>query len=138
MRRSKAPRTETALPLIEMRPASAEGGAFELELSGGKRLRIPVTFEVEALERLHRRAREDGAIPGGLRIFVCTELVEMRRGFDRLAQTARERGDHAPVQGGAVFIFANRRATRLKLLWFERNGARVLYKRCIEDASSCR
>lgn len=51
-RRSKPPRIETALPLIEMRPVSAEGGAFELELSGGKRLRIPVTFEVEALERL--------------------------------------------------------------------------------------
>ena len=68
-------------------------------------------------------------IPGGVRIFVCTEPVDMRRGFDRLAQTARERGDHDPVQGGAVFVFANRRATRLKLLWFERNGACVLYKR---------
>lgn len=53
----------------------------------------------------------------------------MRGGFDRLAQTARERGDHDPVQGGVVFVFANRRATRLKLLWFERNGACVLYKR---------
>jgi transposase len=68
-------------------------------------------------------------IPGGVRIFVCTEPVDMRRGFDRLAQTARERGDHDPVQGGAVFVFANRCATRLKLLWFERNGACVLYKR---------
>ena len=68
-------------------------------------------------------------IPGGVRIFVCTEPVDMRRGFDRLAQTARERGDHDPVQGGAVFVFANRRATRLKLLWFERNGVCVLYKR---------
>jgi transposase len=53
----------------------------------------------------------------------------MRRGFDRLAQTARERGDCDPVQGGAVFVFANRRATRLKLLCFERNGACVLNKR---------
>lgn len=68
-------------------------------------------------------------IPGGVRIFVCTEPVDMRRGFDRLAQTARERGDHDPVQGGAVFVFSNRRATRLKLLWFERNGVCVLYKR---------
>jgi len=29
-------------------------------------------------------------IPGGVRIFVCTEPVDMRQGFDRLAQTARE------------------------------------------------
>jgi hypothetical protein len=28
----------------------------------------------------------------------------MRRGFDRLAQTARERGEHDPAQGGAVFV----------------------------------
>jgi hypothetical protein len=47
----KRPRAE-ALPLIEVRPATAGSGAFELELSGGKRLRIPATFEVEALERL--------------------------------------------------------------------------------------
>jgi hypothetical protein len=45
-------RVEAALSLIEVQPASARGGEFELELSGGKRLRIPVTFEVEALERL--------------------------------------------------------------------------------------
>jgi transposase len=53
----------------------------------------------------------------------------MRRGFDRLAQTAREQGGHDPAQGGMVVVFANRRATRLKLLWFERNGVCVLYKR---------
>jgi len=38
--------------LIEVHPASADGSAFELELSGGKRLRIPVTFEAESLESL--------------------------------------------------------------------------------------
>jgi transposase len=68
-------------------------------------------------------------IPGGVRIFVCTEPVDMRRGFDRLAQTARERVGQEPQQGGALFVFANRRATRLKVLWFERNGYCLLYKR---------
>ena len=68
-------------------------------------------------------------IPGGVRIFVCLEPVDMRRGFDRLVQTARERGGHDPTAGGIVVVFANRGATRLKLLWFERNGVCVLYKR---------
>lgn len=68
-------------------------------------------------------------IPGGVRIFVCTEAVDMRRGFDRLAQMARERVGHDPQQGGALFVFANKRATRLKVLWFERNGFCLLYKR---------
>jgi transposase len=68
-------------------------------------------------------------IPAGVRIFVCTEPVDMRLGFDRLAQTARERIGHDPVQGGALFVFGGKRATRLKVLWFERNGLCLLYKR---------
>jgi transposase len=68
-------------------------------------------------------------IPSGVRIFVCTEPVDMRQGFDRLAQTARERVGRDPAEGGALFVFANRRATRLKVLWFERNGLCLLYKR---------
>ena len=68
-------------------------------------------------------------IPAGVRIFLCTEPVDMRHGFDRMAQTARERVGQDPQQGGALFCFANRRATRLKILWFEPNGMCVLYKR---------
>ena len=68
-------------------------------------------------------------IPPGVRIFVCTEPIDMRQGFDRMAQTARERVGEDPAQGGALFVFANRRATRLKVLWFEKNGMCVLYKR---------
>jgi len=68
-------------------------------------------------------------IPTGVRIFLCTEPIDMRHGFDRMAQTARERVGQDPQQGGALFVFANRRATRLKVLWFERNGMCVLYKR---------
>ena len=68
-------------------------------------------------------------IPAGVRIFVCTEPVDMRRGFDRLAQTARDIVGQDPQQGGALFVFANRRATRMKVLWFERNGYCMLYKR---------
>jgi transposase len=68
-------------------------------------------------------------IPAGVRIFVCTEPMDMRQGFDRMAQAARDRVGEDPVQGGALFVFTNRRATRLKILWFERNGMCVLYKR---------
>jgi transposase len=68
-------------------------------------------------------------IPDAVRIFVCTEPVDMRFGFDRLTQVARERIGQDPVEGGALFVFAGRKATRLKLLWFERNGLCLLYKR---------
>jgi transposase len=68
-------------------------------------------------------------IPGAVRIFVCAAPVDMRLGFDRLAQVARERIGQDPVAGGALFVFAGRAATRLKVLWFEGHGMCVLYKR---------
>jgi transposase len=68
-------------------------------------------------------------IPAGVRIFVCTEPVDMRRGFDRLAQTAKDVVGVDPQEGGALIVFANRRASRIKVLWFERNGYCLLYKR---------
>jgi transposase len=68
-------------------------------------------------------------IPAGVRIFVCTEPVDMRQGFDRLAQRARDVVGQEPQQGGALFVFANKRASRIKVLWFERNGYCMLYKR---------
>jgi hypothetical protein len=53
----------------------------------------------------------------------------MRLGFDRLAQLARERVERDPVEGGALFVFGGRGASRLKVLWFDRNGLCLVYKR---------
>jgi transposase len=55
-------------------------------------------------------------IPSGVRIFVCTEPVDMRYGFDRLAQLARERVGQDPIDAGALFVFAGKSATRLKAM----------------------
>jgi transposase len=68
-------------------------------------------------------------IPVGVRVFLCVEPVDMRLGFDRLAQVARERVGRDPVDGGALFVFGGRGASRLKVLWFDRNGLCLLYKR---------
>ena len=67
-------------------------------------------------------------IPAEVRIFVCTEPIDMRFGFDRLAAAVRERIGQDPLAGG-LYIFANRGASRLKLLWFDHNGLCILYKR---------
>ena len=67
-------------------------------------------------------------IPAHVRIFVCTAPVDMRRGFDGLALAVRERLAQDPRAGG-LFVFANRRANRCKILWFDRTGACLLYKR---------
>ena len=67
-------------------------------------------------------------IPATVRIFVCTEAIDMRQGFDRLAQLVRGRLSEDP-QMGSLFVFANRNATRIKALWFDSNGFCLLYKR---------
>jgi hypothetical protein len=43
---------KTKFPLIEMRGSVGRDDRFELELAGGRRLRVPATFEAEALRRL--------------------------------------------------------------------------------------
>ena len=63
-------------------------------------------------------------IPTEVRIFVCSEPVDMRCGFDRLALLARERVGDDP-QSGALFVFCGKRATRLKVLWFDQQ--RILF-----------
>jgi len=67
-------------------------------------------------------------IPTSVRIFVCTERQDMRRSFDALALVVQERLSLDP-QSGALFVFASKRGHRLKVLWFDRNGYCILYKR---------
>lgn len=67
-------------------------------------------------------------IPPAVRIFVCTETVDMRLGFDRLAHLVRRHVGEDP-EGGSLFVFGNRATNRLKCLWFDTNGYCLLYKR---------
>jgi len=66
-------------------------------------------------------------IPAGVRIFAAATPVDMRRGFIGLAEAAREQLGQDP-QSGALYVFANKRRDRLKLLWHDRTGFCLLYK----------
>ena len=67
-------------------------------------------------------------IPAHVRIFLCTQPIDFRRGFDGLALAARERLGEDPRAGG-LFVFPNRRATSVKIVWLEPTGCCLLYKR---------
>lgn len=67
-------------------------------------------------------------IPSSTRIFVCNERQDMRRSFDALAAVVQQLLGEDP-QSGSMFVFTNRRANRVKVLWFDRNGYCILYKR---------
>jgi transposase len=65
---------------------------------------------------------------GRTRIFVASEAVDLRRGFDGLAAATRQLIREDPLSGH-IFAFLNRRRNRMKLLVWEPSGYWLLYKR---------
>ena len=67
-------------------------------------------------------------LTGPLRIFVCTQPTDMRRSFDGLCGMAADLMRQDPLSGH-LFVFRNRNRDRLKLLWWDRDGLAMFYKR---------
>ena len=67
-------------------------------------------------------------LPSSVRILVCTEPQDMRRSYDRLSGVTRELLGEDP-QSGALYVFVGKRPTRVKVLWWDRNGYCLLAKR---------
>ena len=63
-----------------------------------------------------------------VRIFLCTTPISMTWSFDRLMGRAREVFDQDPTSGH-LFLFLNRKRDRLKILFWDRDGFCIWYKR---------
>jgi transposase len=74
-------------------------------------------------------AQLDRASP--TRIWLCTFPGDMRWGFDRLAQQAHLVTRQDP-RSGHLFVFRSRRGDRLKLLYWDKDGYVLWYKRLEE------
>lgn len=68
------------------------------------------------------------SFPGSLRVFVAVDACDMRKGYEGLSALASEVMKE-DVRSGALFVFGNRRRTRLKILYFDGTGMWVLSKR---------
>ena len=65
------------------------------------------------------------------RIWLAAEPADMRCSFDRLAELAAVVTDQNPLDGH-LFLFRGRHGDRLKILYFDRDGWALWYKRLEE------
>ncbi len=63
-----------------------------------------------------------------LKVYLCREPVDMRKQIDGLALLVQEAMALNPFDQ-ALFVFGNRQRDKVKLLFWERNGFVVWYKR---------
>lgn len=67
-------------------------------------------------------------LPPTVRVYVATEPVDMRKGFDGLACVVRQVIAEDPLSGH-LFVFFNRRADVTKLLFWTSSGFTIVHKR---------
>ena len=66
--------------------------------------------------------------PSAVRVFVCLYPVDMRRSFDGLAAEAEHVMRLDPLSGH-LFVFRGKRGDQVKILYWDRDGYALWYKR---------
>lgn len=68
------------------------------------------------------------SLPPGIQVFMAIHPVDMRKSFDGLS-AAVQAVFARDVLDGHLFLFLNRRCDRIKILWWDRDGLALFYKR---------
>lgn len=67
-------------------------------------------------------------LPSAVRVFLCTQPTDMRKGFDGLMGLVTSVLEQDPLSGH-LFLFLNGRRDRLKILFWDHDGLCIYYKR---------
>jgi transposase len=68
------------------------------------------------------------SLPTSVRIWLATQATDLRKSFDSLAELVRQQLAADPLSG-QLFVFRNKRADRVKLLYWDEDGFVIIYKR---------
>lgn len=68
------------------------------------------------------------SLPPSVKIFFCVMPVDMRCSFDSLAELVRQYFHEQP-ESGHLFVFRNKREDCVKVLYWDRDGYALWYKR---------
>jgi transposase len=68
------------------------------------------------------------SLPPAVKIFLCTQPADMRKSFDGLKSLVEQFLECDPLSGH-LFVFRNRRSDRVKVLYWDRDGLALWYKR---------
>ena len=71
------------------------------------------------------------SLPPTVKIFLSTAPADMRKSFDGLSAMVEHVLQEDPLSGH-LFVFRNRRGDRVKLLYWDRDGLCIWYKRLEE------
>jgi transposase len=63
-----------------------------------------------------------------VKIFLYGQAADLRRGYDGLASIVQDAMDEDPLSG-SLFVFVNKRANRIKMLYWDETGYAIWMKR---------
>lgn len=72
-------------------------------------------------------------LPASVRVYLCLSPCDMRKSFDTLHALVRDQLS-LDAFAGHLYIFANRRRDRIKILYWDRDGFAIWAKR-LEEGS---
>jgi transposase len=68
------------------------------------------------------------SLPSSVRVFLHAPPTDLRKGFDALCGLVTAAFGQDPTSGH-LFLFVNRRRDRMKILYWDRDGLAIWYKR---------